>query len=78
MKFDELEKCLNDCREKIEQLKNYLETERDKALSELKDDKYNIELHSRFRTFLEIIEWIDIKEREERNEKYPTDVEIRR
>jgi hypothetical protein len=62
---------------KFEELKNYLETEIDKALSELKDDKNNVELHSRFRTFLEILAWIEGKEREERNEKFPTDVEIK-
>ena len=48
---------------KFEELKNYLETEIEKALSELKDDKNNIELHSRFRTFLEILAWIEGKER---------------
>lgn len=62
---------------KFEELKNYLETEIEKALSELKDDKNNIELHSRFRTFLEILAWIEGKEREEHNEKFPTEVEIK-
>ena len=55
---------------KFEELKNYLETEIDKALSELKDDKNNVELHSRFRTFLEILAWIEGKESEERNDKF--------
>ena len=53
---------------KFEELKNHLETEIEKALSELKDDQNNIELHSRFRTFLEILVWIEGKEKEERNE----------
>ena len=57
----------------IKEVKEYLESERDKALSELKDDQNNVELYSRFRTLLEILEWIDIKEREERNKKYPTE-----
>ena len=51
------------------EVKDYLAAEIDNALNELKDDKTNIELHSRFRTLLEILEWIKNKEREERNEK---------
>ncbi len=53
----------------IKEVKEYLETEIDKALSELKDDQNNVELHSRFRTFLEILAWIEEKEREEHKEK---------
>ncbi len=54
----------------IKEVKEYLETEIDKALSELKDDQNNVELHSRFLAFYEILDWIEEKEREERNKKF--------
>ena len=57
----------------IEEVKEYLEAEIDKALSELKEDKNNVELYSRFRTLLEILEWIDINEREDHDKIFPTE-----
>ena len=62
---------------KIEDVKEYLIKEREKAKTKLLDDKSNIELHSSVSIFHEIFEWIDKKEREERNEKFPTEVEIK-
>ena len=49
----------------IKEVKEYLESERDKALNELKDDKNNVESHSHFSYFIRNT-WMDRHKRERR------------
>ncbi len=67
---------------KIEEIKKYLETKKNEADDEFRNAKKGSSEktleNGRFLALYEILEWIIKKEREERNEKYPTEVEIKR
>lgn len=66
---------------KIEEIKKYLETKKIEANDEFQNTKKGSSEktlnNGRFLAIYEILEWIEEKEREERNEKFPTEVEIR-
>jgi uncharacterized membrane-anchored protein len=65
----------------IEEIKKYLETKKNEADDEFRNAKKGSSEktlnNGRFLAFYEILEWIEEKEREERNEKFPTEVEIK-
>jgi len=58
----------------IEEIKKYLETKRNEADDEFRNAKSGSSEktlnNGRFLAFYEILEWIEEKEREERNEKF--------
>ncbi len=66
---------------KIDEIKKYLEIKKNEADDEFRNAKNGSSEktlnNGRFLAFYEILEWIRKKEREERNEKFPTEVKIK-
>ncbi len=66
----------------IEEIKKYLETKKNEANDEFRNAKKGSSEktlnNGRFLALYEILEWIEEKEREESNKKFPIEVEIKR
>lgn len=76
MKYDELEKCFNECQEKLEEIENYLEAEMKKANIECKEAKTNemtpenrekiAYWNGRVKAFIDALNWITGKDEKDK------------